>query len=100
MATRPRSPRAPDSGQTQFLDVVTRDEATARFRKHLKLAPLGRESVPLGQALGRVLAEDVVSTVDVPGFDRSNVDGFAVLASDTFNAIEDRPRSVQLNDEV
>ena len=37
----------------------------------------------LGEALGRVLAEDVVAEVDVPGFDRASVDGFAVRAADT-----------------
>jgi len=86
--------------QTQFLDVVTRDEATARFRTHLRLAPLGDEVVPLAAALDRVLASDIVAPVDVPAFDRSNVDGFAVIARDTFDAIEERPRHVALNDEV
>ena len=66
-----------DPRQTQFLNVVTRDEATARFQQHLKLEPLGGQTVPLGAALGRILAEDIRSMVDVPGFDRSNVDGFA-----------------------
>ena len=89
-----------DSGQTQFLNVVTRDEATARFREHLRLAPLGKERVPLGDVLNRVLAEDVLAEVDVPGFDRSNVDGFAVQASDTFGAMEETPCRVRTNDEV
>jgi len=88
------------SGQTQFLDVLTRDGATARFREHLRLAPLGKEAVSLQQALGRVLADDVLADVDVPGFDRSNVDGFAVQAKDTFGAMEETPRSVRVNDEV
>src|SRR5512138_2505144 len=88
------------SAQTQFLDVVTRDEATARFRAHLRLAPLGEETVALDAALGRVLAADVVSDVDVPGFDRSNVDGYALRASDTFGAMEEAPRTAALNDEV
>ena len=47
-----------------------------------------------------MLAEDVVAEVDVPGFDRSNVDGFAMQANDTFGAMEETPRTVQLNDEV
>ena len=88
------------SGQTQFLTVISRDEATARFRQHLRLAPLGKETVPLADALNRVLAEDVLADVDVPAFDRSNVDGFAVVASDTFGAMEEKPRTVRLNDEV
>ena len=37
-----------DPRQTQFLNVVTRDEATARFQQHLNLAPLGRDTVALG----------------------------------------------------
>ncbi|WP_114471146.1 molybdopterin biosynthesis protein [Pseudorhodoferax soli] len=78
--------------QSQFLQVLTRDEAERRFREHLTLAPLGAETVALHAALGRVLAEDVVATVDVPGFDRSNVDGFAVRAGDTWGAMEEEPR--------
>jgi putative molybdopterin biosynthesis protein len=89
-----------DPRQTQFLTVITRDEATARFQEHLRLSPLGRESVPLSAALNRILAEDVRADVDVPAFDRSNVDGFAVQAAETFGAMEEAPRSVALNDEV
>jgi putative molybdopterin biosynthesis protein len=89
-----------DPGQQQFLQVVDRDEAERRFRAALDLAPLGREVVPLDAALGRVLASDVVSPVDVPSFDRSNVDGFAVVAEDTFGASEEVPRLVHLLDEV
>ena len=92
--------RPSEAGQSQFLNVVTRDEATARFREHLHLAPLGREVVALHAALDRVLAEDVIAGVDVPGFDRSNVDGYAMQASDSVGAMEERPRTVRLNDEV
>ena len=93
--------RAPAAArQTQFLDVLTRDEATRRFHAHLDLAPLGSETVPLGEARGRVVASDVVSTVDVPAFDRSNVDGFALHAADTTGAMEEAPRALALNDEV
>jgi molybdopterin molybdotransferase len=41
----------------------------------------GRESVPLHQALGRVLAENIIAPVNVPPFDNSAVDGFAVRRS-------------------
>lgn len=82
--------------QSQFLDVVTRDEAERRFREHLTLAPLGRETVPLHAVLGRVLADDVVAAIDVPGFDRSNVDGFAVQAADTWGAMEEQVRALAL----
>jgi molybdopterin molybdotransferase len=50
------------------------------------LAPRGAETLPLDAAAGRVLAQDVASAVDVPGFDRSAMDGWAVRAEDTFGA--------------
>lgn len=83
------------SEQEQFLNVIDRDEAEARFRAALDLKPLGAEQVALESALGRVLADDVLATVDVPSFDRANVDGFALRASDTFGATELTPRSVK-----
>jgi putative molybdopterin biosynthesis protein len=83
--------------QQQFLDVIDRDEAERRFRSVLDLRPLEAQNVPLTEALGRVLAADVVAPLDVPSFDRSNVDGFAVQAADTFGASEDRPRNLGLN---
>jgi putative molybdopterin biosynthesis protein len=86
--------------QEQFLHVLDRDEAERRFRAAIDLAPRGTERVTLDTALGRDLAADVVSPVDVPSFDRSNVDGFAVIAEDTFGASEEVPRSVRLADEV
>ena len=101
MSSKPVKERLPSaSSQTQFLSVITRDEATARFREHLQLAPLGKETVALRGALNRVLAEDVLADVDVPGFDRSNVDGFAMQASDSFGATEEKPRKVMVNGEV
>ncbi len=86
--------------QQQFLDVIDRDEAERRFRAALDLQPLESETVPLDEAFRRVLAEDVEAPVDVPSFDRSNVDGFAVRASDTFGASEDRPRALDLDAEI
>ena len=71
-----------------------------RFRASVDLAPRGIEQIALDAALGRVLAADVVSPVDVPSFDRSNVDGFALIAEDTFGASEEVPRRVCLADEV
>ncbi|MCS6975392.1 MAG: molybdopterin biosynthesis protein [Gemmatales bacterium] len=86
--------------QDQFLNVIDRDEAERRFRQAVPLQPLGGESVPLNQALGRVLARDVVAPIDVPGFDRANVDGFAVRAEDTFGAEEEKPCRLRIVGEV
>jgi putative molybdopterin biosynthesis protein len=86
--------------QDQFLDVVSRDEAIARFHRHIALRPLGSECLRLSQVLNRVLAESVVASVDVPGFDRASVDGFALGASGTIGASEQTPKRLQLNAEI
>lgn len=86
--------------QEQFLHVLDRDEAERRFRAAIDLTPCGVETVSLDAALGRVLAADVLSRVDVPSFDRSNVDGFAVVSADTFGASEEAPRRVRLAGEA
>lgn len=87
------------SSQSQFLDVIDRDEAERRFRAVLNLTPLGAEEIALSEALGRVLADDVLARVDVPSFDRSNYDGFALPAADTFGASELAPKTVRLLEE-
>ena len=86
--------------QEQFLDVVSAEEAQARFARHLELSPLSAETVTLAQALTRVLAHDIVAAVDAPPFDRSNVDGFALRAIDTLGASQATPKRLRLNGEV
>lgn len=51
----------------------------------------GTETVPLAEARGRVLAERIDAGIDVPGFDRASMDGYAVRARDTFDAGEADP---------
>src|ERR1700680_2645573 len=82
--------------QEQFLDVVSAEEARARFEKHLDLTPMAAETVRLADALNRVLAHDVVAAVDAPPFDRSNVDGFALRAADTVGATDSTPKLFRL----
>lgn len=85
--------------QSQFLDVIDRDEAERRWAAVVDRSPRGVERVALDACLGRVLAEDVRAEVDVPGFDRSNMDGFAVRAEDTYGASEEEPIRLRLNAE-
>lgn len=54
------------------------------------------EIVSLNESLGRVLSNDVISGADVPPFDRSAMDGYAVQASDTFGADENNPIKLQV----
>ena len=82
--------------QRQFLQVVSRDEAARRLREAFPPAAQPAEPVALEAALGRVLAAEIVAPIDVPGFSRSDMDGFAVRAESTFGAGEESPRTLRL----
>lgn len=56
-----------------------------------KVHPLATERIPLVEALGRVLAEDVLSPIEHPPWDNSSMDGYAVRASDVANASAESP---------
>src|SRR5262249_25404980 len=86
--------------QEQFLEVVSAEEARARFTRNVDPSPLPGETVGLSAALGRVLACDVTASIDVPPFDRANVDGFALRSADTAGASDAAPRRFRLNGEV
>jgi putative molybdopterin biosynthesis protein len=86
--------------QEQFLTILSREEALARFEAALFPRAVPCEVRPLADALGHALAQDVVATLDVPPFDRSNVDGFAVRSADLAAAGEATPVRVLLNDEI
>lgn len=84
------------SGRQHFLKVIPKDEALGRWFAQLRPEALGVERVPLESAHGRVLAEDVAASIDLPPFDRAVVDGFAVQAKDTFEAEETKPARLGL----
>ncbi len=66
----------------------------------LRFSPLDTEIVSLDDACFRVLAEPVKAPEDVPEFDRSTMDGFAVKSSDTFGATESTPGLLRIVGEV
>ena len=80
--------------------MVSAEEARARFTRRIDLSPLSSEMVKLPAALGRVLAHDVTAPIDVPPFDRANVDGFALRSADSVGASDIAPRRLRLNGEV
>lgn len=92
------TPVAPQ--QTQFLRILSRDDAEAAFHAALRPRPVGVEDVALADLSGRVLARDVAAPVDAPPFDRSMVDGFAVRAADLAEASGAEPCRLALNPEV
>ena len=86
--------------QGQFLTILSREEAIARFEAELFPRAVPGERRKLADALGCALAEDVIAPIDVPPFDRSSVDGFAVRSADLADAGEGAPVRLVLNDEV
>ena len=77
----------------RFLHVVPVKEAV---RVVVTIAPvIAAETVPVEQSAGRVLAAPVVADMDIPGFDRSVVDGYAVRSSDTTGAGDAIPVMLQ-----
>jgi molybdenum cofactor synthesis domain-containing protein len=86
--------------QDQFLTILSREEALERFEAALFPRDLSTEQRKLAEAVGCTLARDIVSPIDVPPFDRSNVDGFAVRSTDLASAAESAPVHLMLNEEV
>ncbi len=74
-----------------MLKVVSLTEAQSILNARFGAKRTGTETVSLGEALSRVLARDIAAREDVPGFDRSSVDGYAVRAEDTFGCSESIP---------
>jgi putative molybdopterin biosynthesis protein len=79
-----------------FRRLVTFEQAMQLVQERVKPKPLGIERVSLLTAGGRVLAEEVKSKIDIPPFDRSTVDGYAVRAEDTFGADENNPVTLNI----
>ena len=82
-----------------MLEVVSLEDAE-RLISHAFGFRVTRETVPLEQAAGRVIAVWVQAFDGVPPFDRSTVDGFAVVASDTFGCSDALPALLDLTGEV
>jgi putative molybdopterin biosynthesis protein len=83
-----------------FLKTVSKSEAERIWHDALQIGPVGGEEVPVAEAQGRILEGDVIVPIDVPPFDRALVDGYAVIAADTFEAQEDAPAGLDLLPEV
>lgn len=70
------------------------EEAVARFLSHFK--PLNPETIPVLDALNRVLAEDVTAPLDIPPLANTAMDGYAVRCNDTGGARPDAPRRLRV----
>jgi putative molybdopterin biosynthesis protein len=100
MTNAPIQKRGASFEQDQFLTILSREDALAHFEAELFPRAIASERRLLADGLGQALADDVVSPIDVPPFDRSNVDGFAVRSADLAFAGEATPVRFVLNDEI
>lgn len=79
-----------------FFDVITVDKAKKLLEEVFASLCLPREEVRLDDAYDRILAYDYIAQTDVPEFNRSTVDGYAVRSKDTFGATESVPSLLDL----
>ncbi len=63
-------------------------------------SPINTETIELADAAGRVLAAEITADMDLPGFDRSTMDGYAVRAADTFGASEGNPAYLEIEGSI
>ena len=83
-----------------FLSVKTIEEAQDILKQMAESQTPRREEVPLEKALGKVLAHDVYAQENLPSFNRSTVDGYAVYCQDVFGASESIPAILQMKGSV
>lgn len=83
-----------------MLNVVSKDEAVEIVKSKTNRAVPENEKVNIENALGRTLCEDIVSPENVPAFDRTTVDGYAVHADDTFGASASIPAQLEIAGEI
>src|SRR5262245_24721040 len=76
------------------MTLLTVDEACARILSHFK--PVETEPISLLEAPNGVLAQDIVAETDLPLFDNSSMDGFAVRMEDVADASDASPRSLHV----
>lgn len=80
--------------------VKSPNQVRELIEEHFSVAQIHGETVDLMESLGRICAQDICATEDVPGFDRSMVDGYAVRAKDTFGASENLPAMLKKTGEI
>jgi molybdopterin molybdotransferase len=81
-----------------FQKLTSTDEAMRTWLNVLQVKRCSEVTVPLNEALNRVLAEDIVAKDDLPRFDKSAVDGYALKAEDTTGASQFKPVILQITE--
>ncbi|MFZ7133315.1 MAG: gephyrin-like molybdotransferase Glp [Eubacteriales bacterium] len=83
-----------------MLRVKSVDETKNIIKENFSKYHLETEKIKLEEAVGRIIAADVLAPDDIPTFHRSTVDGYAVKSSDTFGSSETLPSQLKLVGEI
>jgi molybdopterin molybdotransferase len=78
--------------------MIRVEEALDKILPHIE--PLGSEKVSILEALGRVIAEDIIANRDIPPLDNSGMDGFAVRSGDVQNADQNHPVRLEVIEDL
>ena len=81
-------------------DIVSLKEALLLLQQNLPPSPGRKVIFPLDEALGRICTADILSPENLPHFQRSTTDDYAVMARDTFGASEKLPAYLEVSAEV
>jgi len=77
-----------------FSKLTPLEDALEKLFSHIQLNPI--EEIEINDVLNRILATDVMCEMDIPPFDRSAMDGYAILAEDSFGASTKNPKPIKL----
>ncbi|MFX1394264.1 MAG: gephyrin-like molybdotransferase Glp [Promethearchaeota archaeon] len=77
-----------------FSKLTFLEDALKKLFSHIKVSPI--EVININDSLNRILAKDIISEIDVPPFDKSAMDGYAVIGEDTFGASQKSPKNLKL----
>ena len=80
---------------SQLLNV---DKAIAQILE--TITPLNSEQIPLTKSFNRILAEDIISNIDLPPFANSSMDGYAIHAEDSESASQDHPAELRVTMDI
>ena len=83
-----------------LLNVDTIKEAKEKLEKYFHGIDKASEEIPIYEAVGRYLSSNVVSSVNIPAFSKSTMDGYAVAAKDTFGVTESIPAILKVVGQV
>lgn len=83
-----------------FFKVVSVEEAKETIMENFKDYKFGKEEIHILESLGRIIGENIYSKVDVPSFNRSTVDGYSIISSDSHGASDSIPSLLNIVGQV